>query len=227
MWVTNFNLNGQTYDPSAIPGIPPDYARYFGPGTGGMITHNSVPTDPHCVELANANPRVVYGAGKPVPRCSAANGGVSTRRLGGVALGDPERRVRDLLGAPDEVRRGFLRYCLKDGATYLVGQPGDRSGDAGGAGAGDEPSALLYTDSLAYRYRRVRPGLGTSALRRRWRHAVFRLRMGRVAVYAPSRTSPVIVGLRAKHVRWIAVYDRRRIRSSAALRDYLLRTTPD
>src|SRR5947208_4467421 len=121
VWVTNFNLNGQTYDPSAIPGIPPDYARYFGPGTGGMITHDSVQTDPRCVELAHTNPHLVYGAGKPVPSCSAANGGISTRRLGGVALGDPERRVRDLLGAPDEVRRGFLRYCLKDGATYLVG----------------------------------------------------------------------------------------------------------
>jgi hypothetical protein len=227
VWVTNFNVNGQTYDPSAIPGIPADYARYFGPGTGGTITHNSIPSDPRCVELARTNPRAVYGAGKPVPSCSSPNGSASTRRLGIVTVGDTERRVRDLLGAPSEVRRGFLRYCLNDRATFLVGQPGDRSGDAGGAGAGDEPTALVYTDSQAYRYLRVRPGLGTSALKRRWRHATVRLRMGKVAIYAPSRTSPVIVGVRAKRLRWIAVYDRGRIRSPSALREYLLRTTPD
>ena len=90
-----------------------------------------------------------------------------------------------------------------------------------------KPSALVYTDSQAYRYLRVRPGLGTSALTRRWRRATVRLHMGKVAIYAPARTSPVIVGVRAKRVRWIAVYDRGRIRSPAALREYLLRTTPD
>ena len=36
-----------------------------------------------------------------------------------------------------------------------------------------------------------------------------------------------IVGVRAKRVRWIAIYDRGRIRSPSALREYLLRTTPD
>jgi hypothetical protein len=51
--------------------------------------------------------------------------------------------------------------------------------------------------------------------------------MGRATIYSPSRTSPVIAGVRARRVRWIAVYDRRRIRSPSALREYLLRTTPD
>jgi hypothetical protein len=51
--------------------------------------------------------------------------------------------------------------------------------------------------------------------------------MGQVAIYAPSRTSPVVVGVRARRVRWIAVYDRGRIRSPSDLREYLLRTTPD
>jgi hypothetical protein len=51
--------------------------------------------------------------------------------------------------------------------------------------------------------------------------------MGRVAIYAPSRKSPVVAGVRAGGVRWIAVYDRDRIGSSSALREYLQRTTPD
>ena len=73
----------------------------------------------------------------------------------------------------------------------------------------------------------MRPGLGTSALRRRWRRAVVRLRMGRVRIYAPTRTSPVIAGVRAGRVRWLAVYDRSSIRARDDLREYLLRTTPD
>ena len=227
VWVTNFNFNGQTYDPSAIPGMPPDYARFFGPGTGGMITHDSIPTDPRCVALAQANHRAVYGPGKPVSSCSAPVGSVSRRSLGAVALGDNERRVRDLLGSPHELRRGYLRYCLNDRRSYLVGQAGDRSGEEGDAGAGDEPTTLVYSDSEAYRYQRVRPGLGTTALRRRWRRAVVRLRMGRVRIYAPTRTSPVIAGVRAGRVRWLAVYDRSSIRAAADLREYLLRTTPD
>ena len=31
-WVTNFNVDGHTGDPSQIPGMPQEYARYFGPG---------------------------------------------------------------------------------------------------------------------------------------------------------------------------------------------------
>src|SRR2546423_1480523 len=166
-------------------------------GSGTAFPHPAA--DPFCVDFDKRRqnvtdlgavdflspepaPRAVYGAGKPVPSCSSPNGSASTRRLGVVTVGDTERRVRDLLGAPGEVRRGFLRYCLNDHATFLVGQAGDRSGDAGGAGAGDEPTALVYTDSQAYRYLRVRPGLGASALKRRWRHATVRLRMGKVAI---------------------------------------------
>ena len=42
VWVTNFNFNGRTSDPSSLPGVPSEYARYFGPGTGGVITRNDV-----------------------------------------------------------------------------------------------------------------------------------------------------------------------------------------
>ena len=31
VWVTNFNFNGQTGDPRAIPGFPPEYGRFFNP----------------------------------------------------------------------------------------------------------------------------------------------------------------------------------------------------
>lgn len=60
-WVTNFKVNGQTGDPSTVPGMPPDFARFMGPGTGGVITRNSVPADPRCA--AQAHQHTVYRAG--------------------------------------------------------------------------------------------------------------------------------------------------------------------
>ena len=36
--------------------VPPGYGRYFGPGTGGFITHDDVPTDPQCAALAKQHP---------------------------------------------------------------------------------------------------------------------------------------------------------------------------
>src|SRR3954454_1211203 len=63
VWVTNFSLNGQTQDPSSIPGMPQDFARYFGPGTGGVITRNNVEGDPSCVARAKKEPASIYAAG--------------------------------------------------------------------------------------------------------------------------------------------------------------------
>ncbi|HEX4625219.1 MAG TPA: hypothetical protein VH231_12245 [Solirubrobacteraceae bacterium] len=56
LYVTNLNLNGHTADPSALPGLPPDWSRSFGPGTGGVITHNDIPADPSCVGQAQNGP---------------------------------------------------------------------------------------------------------------------------------------------------------------------------
>ena len=54
VWVTSFSFNGQTRDPNELPFMPPEYGRYFGPGTGGFITRNEVPADPRCAEKARA-----------------------------------------------------------------------------------------------------------------------------------------------------------------------------
>jgi hypothetical protein len=120
VWVTNFNFNGHTSDPGALPGMPPDYARYFGPGTGGFITHNQVPADPGCAPKPGQS--TPY---RPLPAgavgCLGAHGGMSATAIGGVALGDRESRVRRLLGAPNLVRRGFLRWCLQPGGSLRVG----------------------------------------------------------------------------------------------------------
>ena len=59
-WVEGFSLNGRTYDPTTLPGFPAQYKQDFGPGTGGVITHDDVPVVAKCVAMANRHPHQVY-----------------------------------------------------------------------------------------------------------------------------------------------------------------------
>src|SRR3954454_6775332 len=91
VWVTNFNVNGQTGDPSQIPGIPADIAKDFGNGTGGVISRDAVEADPSCAERGHREPGAIYAhaarpagdPGAPGPSC-VAGGPVRRRSLGPV-----------------------------------------------------------------------------------------------------------------------------------------------
>jgi hypothetical protein len=144
VWVTDFNINGHTFDPASLPGFPPQYGQYFGPGTGGFITHDAVKADPACAAKAKSSPGKVYSSAAQAPRCVAGSGPVGRRRLGPVWLGQTEQSVRAGLGPPGTVKRGFLRYCARAGGQLLVGEPGDRSGTFG-TGAGSKAVLLLTT----------------------------------------------------------------------------------
>lgn len=220
VWVTNFNFNGHTQDPGQMPGMPAEYGRYFGPGTGGFITRNDVPAEPRCIEKASKAPP--YARPSPGARgCLVPKGGMSSRTVGGVHLGDAESRVRGLLGAPNLVRRGFLRWCFQDGSSIRVGLAEDRSGDAG---AGDaDPALVLLTTSRAFRARGIGSGVSLRALRRAFRGAVRRYTVNGRAVWQLSRRSPILAGVKNGRVAWLAVYDRERVRTLAALRGYLRR----
>jgi hypothetical protein len=220
VWVTNFNVNGRTFDPGQIPGVPPEYARYFGPGTGGVITRNDVEPDPRCAEKARAKPP--YARPSPGARgCLAAKGGLSSRAIGGVALGDPESRVRSLLGEPFLVRRGFLRWCYQDGSSLRVGQASDRSGDLG---AGDtDPAIALLTTSRVFRTRGVGPGSSLRALRRAFRGARRRYTVNGKVVWTLARRGRLVAGVRRGRVVYLAAYDRGHLRTLAALRALLKR----
>src|SRR3954468_6699736 len=80
VWVTNFNVNGQSGDPSQIPGIPQDFAKYFGQGTGGVITRNNVEGDANCAARAKKEPEKIYAAGR-------ASGAPGPSRAGCVGAG--------------------------------------------------------------------------------------------------------------------------------------------
>lgn len=226
VWVTNFNVNGRTGDPSAIPGLPPEFARHFGPGTGGVITHDDVPADPGCAERARRDPAAIYAppaslAAGP-PGCPDVAGPVTRRSIGPVALGDTEARIRGRLGSPGRVHRGFLRYCVAaGGGELLVGQRADRSGEFG-AGA-DAPAVVVLTTSPQHRLHRVGPEASTRAVRRAFPRARSRLTLGRTRVLETSRGSGVLVAVRSGRVRYLAVYDRRVVRTTPALRSLLRR----
>jgi hypothetical protein len=224
-WVTDFNINGKTSDPASLPGFPPQYGRYFGPGTGGFISHNAVPVDPACVAKAKANPAKIYSSAGHAPRCVAATGQVGRRRLGPVSLGQSELSVRSALGRPRAVRRGFLRYCARRGGGLLVGEPGDRSGTFGGGGR--SRVVILLTTSRQFALRGWRGKLvrvGSSARARGGRNSPWRvlIRTGQ-GIWVRYRNLLAFVIPRGR-IRYLGVYSRRAIPSRKTLIGYLERS---
>jgi hypothetical protein len=238
-WVTNFNIGGQSFDPSTVPGIPPEFAAQMGPGTAGVITRNDLRVDPACVARAADAAHPVYASApagseldapgtSAVAPCPSVTGTATGAALGPIRLGDPDARVRAVLGAPQSVHRGYLRYCAGGGDTFLVGQRGGRSG-AFGADP-DAPTAFLFTTSAAIRVAAlargrggVGPGTRAAVVRRAFPQARVRTRMGRTVVWETRRGSRVLLGVRAGRVRYVAVHDRRAVRTLMGIRSFLRR----
>jgi hypothetical protein len=225
VWVTDFNINGQTYDPASIPGFPPQYGQYFGPGTGGFISHNAVPVDPACVAKAKANPAKIYSSAARAPRCVAATGKIGRRGLGPVRLGQSEHSVRSALGPPRAVKRGFLRYCTRRRGELLVGEPGDRSGTLGTGGR--SRVVILLTTSRQFELsgrggRLVKVGSPARVLS--GRHSPWRvlIRMGN-GIWIRHRTLLAFAIPRGR-IRYLGVYSRRAVPRLKTLIGYLERS---
>jgi hypothetical protein len=224
VWVTNFNINGHSGDPSEIPGIPADIAKDFGNGTGGVITRNEFPADPNCAARAKKEPDKIYahstrpaGDGNtPTRPACVGGGGVTSRSLGPVALGTTEGRVRQALGPPADVVRGTLRYCAASGKRFVAGERGDRSGDLG---SGDAARiVLVLSDGRAYALHGVHPGSKASALKRAFPRSRTLARVGTTRMVAARRRSGVLFGVRRGRVHWIAVYDRHAVHTARGAR---------
>jgi hypothetical protein len=228
-WVTDFSVNGHTADPSQVPGMPPQWAAVMGAGTGGAMVENDFPADPRCAARARRDPGAIYRGGRPpgaepapaaepppaAAPCLAASGRVGARRIGPVALGDPDGRVRRRLGDPFDVRDGFLVYCVHGGGNYLVGELWN------GVGAVQDeasaPAVMILTTSGAYRVRGIGPGARARAVRRRFPHASLVARIGRVRVWQAGPRSTLLLGTSGGRVRFLAVGDRRHRASWRAL----------
>ena len=159
--------------------------------------------------------RAAFGGGA---RLLAPKGGLSSRAIGGVALRDPESRVRSLLGEPFLVRRGFLRWCYQGGSSLRVGQASDRSGDLG---AGDtDPTVVLLTTSRVFRARGVGTGSSLRALRRAFRGARRRYTVNGKVVWTARPRGRLVAGVRGRVV-YLAAWDRRSVRTLSGLRALL------
>jgi hypothetical protein len=225
VWVTDFTVAGQTFDPTSLPGFPPGYGQDFGPGTGGFITHDDVPADPQCVAIASRDPGAVYNQQSATPRCVPDAGAVTRHGLGPVALGSTEDRVRAVLGPPQDVERGFLRYCVGGGGEFMVGQPGDRSGTFGYNGA--TPAVMVLTTARGFllkppRRRPIAVGSSAKALARAFPHARHLARLGRTGLLSPR--PGIVAGVARGRIAFLAVYERAAIRRKRVLRGYLRRS---
>ncbi len=220
-WVEGFSVHGQTFDPTTLPGFPPAYGRYFGPGTGGVITHDQIPADPSCVARAKRNPAAIYAASANTRRCVPGAGPVDTHGVGPLTLGMTESQIRLQTGPPASVKRGFLHFCVVGGGALLAGEPGDRSGTLGSSGAAK--TVLLLTTSRAFvmrdpRGRLVRVGSRARSLPRS-------RQLGHLAGVAFSRRGNLIFGVRRGLVVYLGAYAPRVITGKRALLGYLRRAT--
>ena len=221
VWVTNFNVNGRTYDPSQMPGMPAEYARHFGPGTGGMITHNQVQADPSCIEKAEAAPPYAPPPAEDSPElCRPPRGRVAKGHLGPVALGMPESKVWAALGSPLRVKRGFLRFCLEGGRKMLVGMRNARSGEGD---PGDDPALFLLTTHERLQARGVGRGASRGALREAFPKLEEWFVMG-TTHYMRLGPAGLLAGVKQGRVRNLVVYDVKQVRTRRAVQDWLRRS---
>jgi hypothetical protein len=227
IWVTGFTVAGQTFDPRTLPGFPPQWDRYFGPGTGGVISHNDVPVDPSCVAAANNRPGASSAPSQPTtppqtePGCANAAGHVNRKGLGPVRLGMSKSRVLATLGLPQSITRGLLRYCLTGGGSLLVGERGH-----------DARTVFLSTTSRGFtlrgaRGRTVAVGAAARSFWTAFPHAKPLRRLGRRAIVqvtttsSPAKGGRVIAAIVGGRVAYLGVYEPSAIRPARALAGYL------
>lgn len=217
VWISNFRFNGQTADPRDLPGFPAEYRKYFGPGTGGVITHDKLQADPTCHEQARRAPQAVYAAAPasgaapsetPAFGCLFPFGTLGFSHVGPVRLGTGVTRARVLLGVPNLVRGGFDRWCLASGASIRAG---------GGT------TTMLLSTSPAYRVRGVGPGSSLGRLRAMFPRAELRARLGRIAVWGLWRSGAALAGVLHGRVIYIALYNPRALRTPGAVTGALRR----
>jgi hypothetical protein len=162
-YVENFTFNGQTGDPTQLPGFPEAYKPYFGNGRGGVQRTGDVPADPNCV--AKANEKSPYRSAGGGPGTGATNsdkcrvpGGRVYRGIAGIKLGWKRVRVRQALGLPTTESSRYLTYCMTGGGR--VAAAFDRSGAAGRV-------VLVVTDSAPFDERGVRVGTRSAKAKRK------------------------------------------------------------
>ena len=145
-----------------------------------------------------------FGAGER--RCLARRSPIGPRNIGRVRLGYGRARLLALPVTPIRRTRRSYSYCVK-GSSGRVSAVFSRRGRV----------ALVATTARVHGNRGVRPGSSVRAVRRAYSRS---RALGR-SLYRANPGSPRLIGFRRGRVRFLAVADRRLLRSRSALRRHL------
>jgi len=163
VYVENFSLNGQSGDPTQLPGFPAQYRPYFSEGRGGVRADNEVPLDPNCV--AKAKEKNPYASGGPGGGSGSSGsdhcrvpGGQVDRGIGGIRLGQTRASVRKTLGPPTKESLRWVTYCMTGGGR-LVAAFTKRGNDG--------RVVLVLTNARPFDLRGIRTGDATSKAHQR------------------------------------------------------------
>ena len=202
VYVENFTFNGQTGDPSALPGFPAEYQPYFGQGSGGVQRSEAVDVDPSCIAKAEqSDPYVRSRPGgsastEGIDRCRVAGGRVD-RGAGGVRLGMKRGSARAKLGAPTAESPRYMTWCMTGGGRLVAAL--DRSGSAGRV-------VFVLTDAPPFDASGFRTGSKASKARQRLRGE---REIARRVLAVTRRKDVLVAGLASGRVAFLASYARR------------------
>lgn len=154
---------------------------------------------------------IAVRANCPAPRaCLSRRSPIGPRNIGRIRVGFTRSRIARRIG-PSRRGRLVTRWCVKRSRRYVSAVFGSRSARA--------RARLVVTTAAGHGNRRVRPGSSVRRLRR----AYPRLRRLTRGVFRANPSSPRLFGVRRGRVRFIAVADRRLLRSPRSTRRTLSR----
>jgi hypothetical protein len=198
--VTNFRLGGMTANPATLPGMPADWAPFFGPGTGGVVIAGDVPVNPNCLPKPGSGggggqtgggvggvPAIFGGlSGGPgsgnKPRAGVACRsfkGNTNNGIGRAKLGMKRTVARRKFGKPTRTAHGFYHYCLRKGGDLAIHFGKHRKAD------------LVITNGKSFHSGKVKIGSRLSKVRSSLKHEQV---LGR-------RKNDWVIGL--THKRWL------------------------
>src|SRR5437763_1264994 len=156
VYVENFRIGGQSFDPTQLPGFPDAWKPDFSDGRGGVEGLGSVQADPRCATKPNpSGPSGSAGGGASSHPGGGADicrvpGGRIGRGIGGVKLGARRANARRALGLPQKESTRYAIWCFDGGGRVVAALNG----------RGDRARVdRVLTKAAPFDTRGVRPGL--------------------------------------------------------------------
>src|SRR4051812_49967137 len=205
-YVENFRFGGQSGDPTAVPGFPEEYKKYFSQGRGGVQAVGDVQADPRCATKPNPSgpgggsgdgsggSGGTGGGGPNAHRCRVPGGRVG-RGIGGVRLKMKRAAARRALGLPNKESRRWMQWCFDGGGRLLAAFSPKRN-----------RAAVVLTTAAPFDTHGIRRGTRARTARKRM-HGEHRLGKARGATLYTKRerNRRLLVAIKGGRVAYLAV----------------------